>query len=169
MTQSAQPAARKPSQKQARELHAVVLELGRALSLAGTAVSETRERLSRVAAASGAAEARVVVLLAFRARRPCTTWRPTCWLMGAVARRDRLRVGGHAPLLRAARIPGGPPSQVTFLPAFWLLVPGALGLIGGVRPRPGGVGLPLDTGAPACPRTDRLATLDPMARERSMG
>lgn len=29
-----------------------------------------------------------------------------------------------------ARLPGGPPSQVTFLPAFWLLVPGALGLIG---------------------------------------
>lgn len=32
--------------------------------------------------------------------------------------------------LAAARLPGGPPSQVTFLPAFWLLVPGALGLIG---------------------------------------
>jgi uncharacterized membrane protein YjjB (DUF3815 family) len=29
-----------------------------------------------------------------------------------------------------ARLPGGPPSQVTFLPAFWILVPGALGLIG---------------------------------------
>jgi uncharacterized membrane protein YjjB (DUF3815 family) len=29
-----------------------------------------------------------------------------------------------------AHLPGGPPSQVTFLPAFWLLVPGALGLIG---------------------------------------
>jgi uncharacterized membrane protein YjjP (DUF1212 family) len=32
--------------------------------------------------------------------------------------------------LGIARLPGGPPSQVTFLPAFWLLVPGALGLIG---------------------------------------
>ena len=32
--------------------------------------------------------------------------------------------------LAVARIPGGPPSQVTFLPAFWLLVPGAIGLIG---------------------------------------
>jgi uncharacterized membrane protein YjjP (DUF1212 family) len=32
--------------------------------------------------------------------------------------------------LAIARTPGGPPSQVTFLPAFWLLVPGALGLIG---------------------------------------
>jgi uncharacterized membrane protein YjjB (DUF3815 family) len=32
--------------------------------------------------------------------------------------------------LAVARLPGGPPSQVTFLPAFWLLVPGALGLIG---------------------------------------
>lgn len=32
--------------------------------------------------------------------------------------------------LAVARIPSGPPSQVTFLPAFWMLVPGALGLIG---------------------------------------
>jgi uncharacterized membrane protein YjjB (DUF3815 family) len=32
--------------------------------------------------------------------------------------------------LSVARLPSGPPSQVTFLPAFWLLVPGALGLIG---------------------------------------
>jgi uncharacterized membrane protein YjjP (DUF1212 family) len=32
--------------------------------------------------------------------------------------------------LTIARLPGGPPAQVTFLPAFWLLVPGALGLIG---------------------------------------
>lgn len=32
--------------------------------------------------------------------------------------------------LAIARVPGGPPAQVTFLPAFWLLVPGALGLIG---------------------------------------
>ncbi|SDJ03369.1 Uncharacterized membrane protein YjjP, DUF1212 family [Frankineae bacterium MT45] len=32
--------------------------------------------------------------------------------------------------LAVARFPGGPPSQVTFLPAFWMLVPGALGLIG---------------------------------------
>lgn len=32
--------------------------------------------------------------------------------------------------LAIARLPSGPPSQVTFLPAFWLLVPGALGLIG---------------------------------------
>lgn len=29
-----------------------------------------------------------------------------------------------------AELPGGPPAQVTFLPAFWLLVPGAIGLIG---------------------------------------
>jgi uncharacterized membrane protein YjjB (DUF3815 family) len=27
-------------------------------------------------------------------------------------------------------LPGGPPKLVTFLPAFWLLVPGATGLIG---------------------------------------
>jgi uncharacterized membrane protein YjjB (DUF3815 family) len=32
--------------------------------------------------------------------------------------------------LGIARLRSGPPSQVTFLPAFWLLVPGALGLIG---------------------------------------
>ena len=32
--------------------------------------------------------------------------------------------------LAVARSPGRPPSQVTFLPAFWMLVPGALGLIG---------------------------------------
>ena len=32
--------------------------------------------------------------------------------------------------LAIARFPGRPPSQVTFLPAFWMLVPGALGLIG---------------------------------------
>lgn len=29
-----------------------------------------------------------------------------------------------------AGLPGGPPAMVTFLPAFWLLVPGSLGLIG---------------------------------------
>jgi uncharacterized membrane protein YjjB (DUF3815 family) len=29
-----------------------------------------------------------------------------------------------------ARLPSGPPPLVSFLPAFWLLVPGALGLIG---------------------------------------
>lgn len=32
--------------------------------------------------------------------------------------------------LAIARLPSGPPAQVTFLPAFWLLVPGAIGLIG---------------------------------------
>jgi len=45
-----------------RELHAFVLELGRALSLAGAAVSETQERLTRIAAANGADDARIVVL-----------------------------------------------------------------------------------------------------------
>jgi uncharacterized membrane protein YjjB (DUF3815 family) len=29
--------------------------------------------------------------------------------------------------LAVAQFPAGPPSQVTFLPALWLLVPGALG------------------------------------------
>jgi uncharacterized membrane protein YjjP (DUF1212 family) len=46
----------------AGDLHAFVLETGRALSLAGTAVSETQQRLSRIAAAGGARDARVVVL-----------------------------------------------------------------------------------------------------------
>lgn len=32
--------------------------------------------------------------------------------------------------IAVARLPGGPPAQVTFLPAFWLLAPGAVGLIG---------------------------------------
>jgi uncharacterized membrane protein YjjP (DUF1212 family) len=44
------------------ELHAYILELGRALSLAGTAVGETQARLTTIAAASGATEARIVVL-----------------------------------------------------------------------------------------------------------
>jgi uncharacterized membrane protein YjjP (DUF1212 family)/uncharacterized membrane protein YjjB (DUF3815 family) len=46
-------------------------------------------------------------------------------------------VGGFAGGLVAAlgaaivqRLPGGPPSLVVFLPSFWLLVPGSLGLIG---------------------------------------
>jgi uncharacterized membrane protein YjjB (DUF3815 family) len=33
-------------------------------------------------------------------------------------------------VLWVERLPGGPPKLVTFLPAFWLLVPGATGLIG---------------------------------------
>jgi uncharacterized membrane protein YjjB (DUF3815 family) len=32
--------------------------------------------------------------------------------------------------LAVARLPSGPPSRVTLLPALWLLVPGAIGLIG---------------------------------------
>src|SRR3954467_12081696 len=51
-----------PSPDDSGELQAFVLELGRALSLAGTAVSETQERLSAVANASGVADARVIVL-----------------------------------------------------------------------------------------------------------
>jgi uncharacterized membrane protein YjjP (DUF1212 family) len=44
------------------ELRAFLLELARALTLAGAAVSETQERLARIAAAYGAAGARIVVL-----------------------------------------------------------------------------------------------------------
>lgn len=43
-------------------LREFVLEAGRALSLAGTAVGETQERLTRIAAAGGAPAARIVVL-----------------------------------------------------------------------------------------------------------
>ena len=43
-------------------MHAFVLGLGRSLALAGAAVSETQERLTAVAAAGGAEEARVIVL-----------------------------------------------------------------------------------------------------------
>lgn len=45
-------------------------------------------------------------------------------------------LGGAAAALVAAlvqRLPGGPPSLVVFLPAFWLLVPGSLGLLGTTR------------------------------------
>ena len=51
-----------PASEELRDLHEFVLALGRALSLAGTAVSETQDRLSAIAAAGGAAAARVVVL-----------------------------------------------------------------------------------------------------------
>jgi uncharacterized membrane protein YjjP (DUF1212 family) len=43
-------------------LHAFVLEIGRALSLAGTAVGETQQRLTRIATANGVADPRIVVL-----------------------------------------------------------------------------------------------------------
>lgn len=46
----------------ADELRAFVLAAGRALSLAGAAVSETQERLTRIATAAGATDAHVVVL-----------------------------------------------------------------------------------------------------------
>lgn len=42
-------------------------------------------------------------------------------------------LGGIAAALAATvvrRLPGGPPLMVVFLPAFWLLVPGSLGLLG---------------------------------------
>ncbi|HEU5107556.1 MAG TPA: threonine/serine exporter family protein [Micromonosporaceae bacterium] len=47
---------------EARGLHAFLLEVGRSLSLAGAAVNETQERLTRIAAANGAPDARIVVL-----------------------------------------------------------------------------------------------------------
>jgi uncharacterized membrane protein YjjP (DUF1212 family) len=49
-------------QPDVREMQEFVLELGRMLGLAGTAVSETQERLTAIAAAIGASDARVVVL-----------------------------------------------------------------------------------------------------------
>jgi len=56
------PAELPPGAADTRELHAFLLEVGRALALAGTAVSETQERLTRIAAANGAHDARIVVL-----------------------------------------------------------------------------------------------------------
>jgi len=56
------PSSALPDATAISELHAFVLELGRALALAGAAVSETQERLTAVAAASGVQGARVVVL-----------------------------------------------------------------------------------------------------------
>lgn len=40
-----------------------------------------------------------------------------------------------------SRLRSGPPAQVTFLPAFWLLTPGAVGLIGVASSLAGGAGL----------------------------
>lgn len=51
-----------PDPAEVRELHAFVLAIGRALSLAGTAVSETQRRLTTIAAANGVDDARIVVL-----------------------------------------------------------------------------------------------------------
>jgi uncharacterized membrane protein YjjP (DUF1212 family) len=56
------PRAAQLEEAELRELHAFVLELGRALNLAGTAVSETHDRLMRIAAANGAGDARILVL-----------------------------------------------------------------------------------------------------------
>lgn len=53
---------RREEAEHARELHAFVLEVGRALVLAGTAVSETQERMTRIAEAGGARSARIVAL-----------------------------------------------------------------------------------------------------------
>ena len=51
------------------------------------------------------------------------------WLFGAGASGFVGALAMTPVALAVARLPGGPPSQVTFLPAFWLLVPGAVGLI----------------------------------------
>lgn len=51
-----------PSPADSRQLQAFVLEAGRVLSLAGTAVSETQEQLTRIAAAGGAGGTRVIAL-----------------------------------------------------------------------------------------------------------
>lgn len=55
-------ASKRPARAASRELRPFVLEVGRALSLAGTAVSETQDRLVRIAAANGAPNARIVAL-----------------------------------------------------------------------------------------------------------
>ena len=50
------PSTSLPDAAEVDELRAFVLELGRSLSLAGTAVSETQERLMTIAQAGGAHE-----------------------------------------------------------------------------------------------------------------
>lgn len=50
----APPTFTDPAPAPTREQHEFLLEIGRALALAGTAVSETQERLTRIAAATGA-------------------------------------------------------------------------------------------------------------------
>ena len=44
------------------QLHAFVIEVGRALTLAGTAVTEAQERLATIATVNGAPDARIVAL-----------------------------------------------------------------------------------------------------------
>jgi hypothetical protein len=51
-----------PLPAEADRLQTFVLEVGRELGFAGTPVSETQDRLTRIAAAGGAPEARIVVL-----------------------------------------------------------------------------------------------------------
>jgi uncharacterized membrane protein YjjP (DUF1212 family) len=52
------------------------------------------------------------------------------WLAGANASGFFGAIAMTPVAMAISHLPGGPPSQVTFLPAFWLLVPGAVGLIG---------------------------------------
>jgi hypothetical protein len=84
-----------PDSASLRELHAFVLGLGRLLALAGAAVSETQERLTAVAAASGAREARVVVpalIIAFGRAGAAARAASACWARSRT--RDRF---GTAP------------------------------------------------------------------------
>jgi uncharacterized membrane protein YjjP (DUF1212 family) len=52
------------------------------------------------------------------------------WLIGSAAGGFVGALAMTPVALAVANLAAGPPSQVTFLPAFWLLVPGAIGLIG---------------------------------------
>lgn len=84
----------------------------------------------------------VAVAVYFSAPRGALPWLMavlcTAWL-GQLAGERLLGANGSGFLgafamtpvaLVVARLPAGPPAQVTFLPAFWLLAPGAVGLIG---------------------------------------
>lgn len=84
----------------------------------------------------------VAVAVYFSAPRGALPWLMavlgTAWL-GQLAGERLLGANGSGFLgavamtpvaLAVARLPAGPPAQVTFLPAFWLLAPGAVGLIG---------------------------------------
>jgi uncharacterized membrane protein YjjP (DUF1212 family) len=63
----------------------------------------------------------------------CTAWVGQLageWLLGANGSGFVGALAMTPVAIAVSRLPGGPPAQVTFLPAFWLLTPGAVGLIG---------------------------------------
>ncbi len=98
-----------------------LVALGEAMVDAGDPVTHVRSSLERVARASGAEATEVVVLAtALFVSVP-----------GATVTHTAVASAGARPL-RLDQVDDlfGPPAIVSFLPAFWLLVPGSLGLLG---------------------------------------